>query len=346
MSGSTTLQRPATPAAARAPRRDWPRKVIAGLIVLSGAALVAMTLIVNLFKVGPAFERLTDNFRPVMTQSSIQSVRSDVNGLSAAGKEFQTKLAPALATQLNLTPAQFQALMAQFPAVAAGVTAIPKVVPTFNGLVTTLDQQRPLFASADAIPTKNLPATTLPWGLLVAGLAAIGVGVYAWFAPRRGAVVSLVLGGVLVAVPLIMNLPQKASDADQMNANLKPVYTQQLITQATSALTTMGAMGTEMQTKMLPALATQLHMSPAQLDVFLSNNFPALTSALRELPASMGRFEDVIATFQQELKDYQTLKPVELVPIVWTVIGVGGALMLLGIAGLVASKPRKDVITA
>jgi len=47
--------------------------------------------------------------------------------------------------------------------------ALPTAIPTFDGLINTLDKQRPLFASADAIPTKSLPATTVPWALLGAG---------------------------------------------------------------------------------------------------------------------------------------------------------------------------------
>jgi hypothetical protein len=210
---------------------------------------------------------------------------------------------------------------------------MPTVVPRFNGLVTTIDQQRPYFASADAIPTKNLPATTLPWALLAAGIVVVGVGIYMWFAPRIGAVVALVVGGVLVAAPLLMSLPQKAADADQLNANLKPVYTQSLITQSTAALATMSAMGVQMQTQMLPDLATQLNMSPAQLQSLFAQNFPATTAALGTLPTTVNRFQGLVGTFRAHLSDYNTLKPVSLVPIVWVTIGGGIALMLLGGTG-------------
>lgn len=48
-------------------------------------------------------------------------------------------------------------------------------------------------------------------------------------------------------------------------------------------------MGTEMQTKMLPALATQLKMSPEQLQAFLGSNFPATAKALQTMPAGWPR---------------------------------------------------------
>lgn len=339
-----TLTRPTVPIVTVARRRPGiVQRVLAALTVLVGLTFVAMTLIVNLFSVGPAFERLTDGFRPVMTQQSMSSARTHVSQLGATGTELQTEVLPALATQLNMSPAQLNSMMTtQFPAVATGMKALPTVVPSFNGLLTTLDQQRPYFASADAIPTKNLPATTLPWGLLVAGLGVIGLGVYMWFAPRIGAVVAMVVGAVLVAVPLMLSLPQKASDADQMNTNLKPVYTQSLITQSTTALTTMGAMGTQMQTQMMPALATQLKMTPAQMQAFFTQSFPTTAATLNDMPATMKQFQGLVATFRSHLSDYKTLKPVTLLPIVWVMIGGGIAVLLLGGIGTWISRREPE----
>lgn len=340
MSGTATLLRVEQPVPIGGTLRSTrARKVLAVLMMFIGAAFVALTLIVNLFKVGPAFERLTDGFRPIMTQQSIGSARTDIAHLSAAGTEFQTKLAPALAQQLKLTPAQLAGMVsANFPATAAGVAALPGITTTFNGLVTTLDQQRPLFASADAIPTKSLPATTLPWALLAAGLVTFGLGLYAWFAPRAGAVVALALGVALIVAPLAMSMPQKASDADQMNTNLKPVYTQQTVTQGTQALQVVTAMGTEMQTKMLPTVASQLKMTPAQFQTFVVANFPATATALQTLPQASQRFNAMISAFNAHLNDYGTLKPVALVPIVWMMIAGGIGLVLIGGTGLYVTR--------
>lgn len=330
------ITRPTTPGTHVARRRPGLfRKVAAALTVLIGLSFIATTLIVNLLSVGPAFERLTDGFRPVMTQASIADNRNHVAQLAATSTEFQTKILPALAQQLNMTPTQLSTMLnTQYPDVAAGLKALPTVVPSFNGLLTTLDKQRPYFTSADAIPTKNLPATTVPWALLGAGIVVVGLGVYMWFAPRPGAIIAVVLGALLIAVPLILSMPQKASDADQLNTNLKPVYTQSLITQSSGALTTMSAMATQMQTQMLPALATQLKMTPAQLQAFFVQNFPTTSGALGEFPSTMKRFENLVGTFRAHLSDYKTLKPVTLLPIVWVMVGGGIALFLVGGAGV------------
>jgi len=319
----------------------WPHQVAAGLLVVIGGGFVAVTLAANLFHVGPAFDRLTTDFRPIMTQQAIQTDQQDIAALSAAGTEIQTKMLPALAQQLGVTPEQFSANMAQqYPAVTAGLAAVPQITPTFSSLVTTLDEQRPYFKAADAIPTTSIPATSVPWSLFVVGLLTAGLGVWVWFKPRGSAVAVTVTGAALIAIPLILSMPHKASYADTLNDNLKPVYSQQLITQASSSLTTLTAMGTEMQTKMLPDLATQLKMTPEELNVFFAQNFPDTSAALAGLPASMGRFQNLVATFDGRLSDYNTLKPVSFVPIVWFMIGGGTALFLLGGAGVLITNKR------
>jgi len=310
----------------------WATRIPAVIVMLIGVVLIGSTLMNNLFKVGPAFEDLTKGFRPVLTAQAIETARADVAGLGAAGEEFQTSVVPAMAEQFGMTPEEFTAYVEQgFPGVADGMAALPQIVPTFSGLIDTLDAQRDLFASADAIPTSDIPATTIPWALMIAGILALGLGIVMWFVPRTGGIIAMVFGVLLIVVPFALSLPTKAADADQMNANLRPVYTQTLITQAGAALTTMSTMGTEMSETMLPALADQLGMTTDQLQMFLGDNFPATAAALQSMPASMARFQGLVATFDANLDNYETLTTVSFAPIIWTVI-VGGAVMLL--AGL------------
>ena len=105
MSTTHALHRPHLPDA-KTLRVGWPHKLAAGLMVLIGGGFVAITLIANLFHVGPAFDRMTGGFRPIMTEQAIQTDRADVAALSAAGTEIQSKLLPAMAQQLHMTPAQ------------------------------------------------------------------------------------------------------------------------------------------------------------------------------------------------------------------------------------------------
>ncbi|MGZ5317887.1 MAG: hypothetical protein ACXWZU_10400 [Actinomycetota bacterium] len=324
----------------------WTTRVPAVIVMLIGVVLIGTTVVNNLFAVGPAFENLTDDFRPALTAQAIDTARTDIATLGAAGDEFQTAVAPAMAEQLGMTPEEFQAFVGeQFPGVGDGMAALPQIVPTFTGLIDTLDAQRDLFASADAIPTSSLPATTIPWALLIAGILSLALGVFMWFVPRAGGIVAIVMGAMLVIVPVALSLPTKAADADQMNANLEPVYTAEMIGQASVALKTVSAMGTEMSGTMLPALADQLGMTEAELQAFLGENFPATADALQNMPASMERFQGLVGAFEANLDNYDTMKSVSFEPIIWTVI-VGGAVMFfMGIwAFVMGRRPEVTVI--
>jgi hypothetical protein len=305
------------------------RKVAAAVVVLVGVVFMVLTIVNDLFAVGPAFEEMVDDFRPILQEEALAQAQSDVDGLAAAGQEFQTVVAPAMAQQLGLTPEEFGALVqTEYPAVALGMEALPEITETFSGLIQTLDSQRELFASADAIPTDDLPANTVPWIILLSGLAAVIVGVLMLIPGRVWPIVAVVLGAGLVIVTFALNLPQKAADADQLNENLTPIYTQELIDGATASLEVVSAMGQQMQAEMLPDLAVQLGMSPAELDEMLGARFPATAAAMQTMPESLQRFEGFVGIFAANLDNYETIQPVSFSPIIWAMV-VGGVIIIL-----------------
>ena len=306
-----------------------PRKVSAGVVIVIGIAFLVITMMNSLFQVGPAFEDMIDDFRPVLTDESLSVARADIAGLEAAGVEFQTVVVPAMAQALGVTSEEFAGLVeSQYPAVAGGMAALPEITATFNGLIDTLDSQQELFASADAIPTESLPANTVPWIIAVSGILAIVVGVMMFKPGRTWAILAVGLGAGLVIVTFALSLPQKAADADQLNENLTPIYTQELIGGATASLAVIGAMGQQMQVEMLPDLASQLGMSQDELNAFLGENFPATAAAMQTMPDSLERFEAFVAVFATNLDNYMTIQPVAFVPIIWSLV-IGGAIMVL-----------------
>lgn len=308
------------------------RRLAGGLVAVVGAVLLISTFVNNLFSVGPAFEEMIDDFRPMLAEESIATAQGDLAMLGAVGPEFETAIVPALSEQLGMSGEEFMGFTAtNFPAVAAGVEALPEIVPTFTGLVGTLDQQRALFDSADQIPTRDLPATTVPWGLFFAGLALIGAGIALYRPGRLGLALAGGLGVAIVAATLILALIPKAADADQLNENLTPIYTPELVARAEGALETVGAMGVQMQTEMLPALAEQLGLSGEELGAFLGENFPATAQALGALPDAMGRFQGLVETFGANLDNYDTIQPVGFSPIIWTLL-LGGFVTLAAAA--------------
>jgi hypothetical protein len=307
-------------------------RIAAGVVVaLVGVAFLGSVLVNELFSVGPAFERMSDGFRPVMQEESIAALQQDLAGLQAVTDEFQTTAVPLLSQALQLTPEEFQGMMqADFADVATGMEQLPGIIESFDGVVGVLDAEQERFASADAIPTSSLPATTVPWGLLIAGIVFVALGIAILALPGRVApVAAAIVGALLIVAPFALSLPGKASDADTMNEHLQPVYNQALIDGANQGLATVGAMGTQMQEGMLPALGEQLGMDQTQLQGFLQEQLPATAQGLQSMPDAMGRFTAVVAAFDAHLKDYDTIKSVAFVPIVWTMI-VGGIVALLG----------------
>lgn len=337
-------------------RSPWPARIAAILVILVGAVLIVSTFTNDLFAVGSDFEEMIDDFRPMLQEEALATAQADVAGLGAVSEELSTQVIPALATQLGTTPEGLNALMQeQFPDVATGIQALPTIVPTFSALVVSLGDQAVLFASADAIPTDDLPATTVPWGILLAGIAAVAVGLFMLIKPGRASwFTALGLGVLLVVVPVVLSLVDKSNDADELNVNLEPIYTEETVAGAGQALAVVGAMGGQMQAEMLPGLAQQLGQTPEEFQAFLGSNFPALGAVLADLPSTLERFELFVGNFENNLDNYETVKPVDLSTIVWTIIIggiviiiVAGAILLIGRrrgGEAVPSEPEKKLV--
>lgn len=313
------------------------RRIPGVLLLAVGVVFIIWTFAANLINVGPAFDDLTDDFRPFMSDEAIATAQADVAGLQAVSDELSTTAIPTLAGAMGIAPEELGQMMAtQYPDVAAGIEALPSVVPTFAGVVNTLDAQQANFAKADAIPTSSLPATTVPWSLLAVGVLVAGLGAWLFMRPTQlDGTIAVIVGLALVAVPVLLSIPDKAGAADDLNAALEPVYTAEMVAGGQQALATVDAMATQMQTEMLPALAAQLQLPAEQLDAFLAENLPATAAAMSAMPESMGRFTTMVAAFEANLDNYDVLRPVALTPVAWLMIiggivtAIGGALPLL-----------------
>jgi hypothetical protein len=147
---------------------------------------------------------------------------------------------------------------------------------------------------------------------------------------RLWAILAMVVGGALLIGVFALSLPQKAADADQLNSNLTPVYTQELIDGATVSIATVGAMGQQMQTEMLPDLGAQLGMSQDELNAFMGANFPATAAAMQSMPESLPRFEAFVGIFAVNLDNFETIQPVSFVPIIWMMVVGAITIVLMG----------------
>lgn len=316
------------------------KRIAAIGVIIVGVVVFASAFTAQLFTVAPAFEELTDGFRDtVMTEEAVAQARSDIAALEAVSSEFQSTVAPTLAGALGMDEAAFAGFVGeQFPAVAAGTAALPAITDQFTDVINLIESQLGNFARADEIPTNNLPATVVPWEIALIGVLGIVIGALMLRGDRGPALAAVVFGLLAVGGALALSLIDKSAAADDMNEAFKPVYTEELVTQSQGALQVIGAMGEEMQTTMIPALAQQQGMTPEEMQGFIGEQFPATAGALQAMPEAMGRFEVMVGAFDAQLDNYDTIKTTALSPVAWTVVAGGLAMAALGLWSLFSRK--------
>ena len=316
----------------------------AGVVAFTiGVVLIAAVAASRLFGAANAFERVSERVRPTNTEAAYAAIRTDIGALAAIGNEFGAKGTTVLAAAFHQTQAQIAlTFAAQFPGTAKGVLALPKITSDLTNLVTTLDGERARFDRADSIPTSSRSSTAVPWFILVCGIVGLGIGVGLMLGIRGSVWAAAALGVVLIAAPLATSLPQKASAADTMNDHLRPVFTQQNLANLRGDVDTLTAMGTELQTKLVPTLSTALGVPAAQVTAFVGANFPVLSQALPGLGAGLQRLTTNIATLGEIRTDFLASSDPNLAPIAWTVLG-GGIVMLL-FAGYGMTEPQPSAV--
>jgi hypothetical protein len=175
--------------------------------------------------------------------------------------------------------------------------------------VSGLAAQQQNFHKADAIPTKNLPATTVHWLFVILGVVAIGIALAGFIFRRRLAgsmlVVAAVVGLAVIAVSLILSVPTKAKAVDQMTDAFRPVFTTQGAAQTRAYLTTVEAMDKQLTAQAVPGLAALLKVTPAQLEASLGQNFPAVATGLTQMPQILTRFDGLVTLIERNVKNFQ-----------------------------------------
>ena len=144
----------------------------------------------------------------------------------------------------------------------------------------------------------------------------------------------LVIGLALVIAPLALSLPSKASAGEEMLTGFEPImqpnqvattadYYDNVFTKlrpvalafnedtvARFKTYEQGLAGLQGEApKLIPALATQLGMTPQQVQQYLAQEFPAMAQLFQALPAMGTDFSNMVALMDQNVSVFERVPP-------------------------------------
>ena len=270
-----------------------------GIVLVVGAVMAIGALVISLPAKTQGVDNLTNAFRPAFTPQALTQTRRDMDTVKAMAADLDSKAIPALATQLGVTPDQFRGNLASgFPAVGAGMRQLPTILPYFDGVVGGLETQASNFHLADAIPAKPFPATFVTYLFLLPGLALAALALLGLLRPAPFRTIAFgvaaAVGVVLIVAPLALSVPKKTQAVDGVTNAFRPVFSVEGARTTRAYMDTVQSMADELTGKALPALATQLKVSPDQLGKTLAANFPKVATGMEQLPAILPRFQAIV----------------------------------------------------
>ena len=328
------------------------RRIVLGAMVVIGAFMFVLPLATNLPGKSAATGNLMTSFRPHMTDAALAQTAADQRTMAAMGQQLNTTMLPALATQLHMTPAQLSAyLTANFPSVGAGLAQFSTILSRFGGLQSTMAAQESNFQQADQIPTGFLPPTSMTALFLIPGGLLMVLGAIGLARPRAArAMIALTtaVGVVVVGGLLAVSMSSKTSAADRMTTAFAPVFATQSVQQMRADTNTVEAMATEFSQKTLPAIATALHMTPAQMGTLVTQQFPAVAAGQAQLPQIVERMATATGLVESNVNNYNQSASIpwssgSMVTMFWLMMVPGLLVVVAGAGALVFGGGRRRV---
>ena len=318
------------------------RRIAAVAAVLAGLVLIATPIASSLFSRSKSAQQLADGVRTAMTKQALAADRSSLELLRGALSELNGPPRSRLARALGQSPQQFSASITSFPDVAAGLRELPRgFVPHSGRVLSTLEQNRTRFETADDFPIGGVSARVGPWLFLALGVALVAAGVAALLTRGRGALVAvLALGLVPFVSGLALSLPHKASATDQLVDNLQPAFSARTTGRVPGELATGQKFAHQTEAEFVPALEGTSGLSPEHFDAAVRGSAPHFAQALP-------RFTPIVANFTALgtalVNDRHVFKEAAKIPsrtLVWLLLGATFVVLVLAAAALVTETRR------
>jgi hypothetical protein len=161
---------------------------------------------------------------------------------------------------------------------------------------------------------------------------------------RRIALLLALVAGLFWAIsPFALNYPGKTSAVEQLTTSFRPVFSDAGVTQANADRATIDSFSADFQNKALPALATQLNLTPTQLVATLGTQYPAVQKGLAQLPATVTYVDHLLDEIQVQQHNFQQADaiPTSNLPntaVTWIFVIPGILVSILALAGLFRPK--------
>jgi hypothetical protein len=321
------------------------RRTTLAAVGLAGLVLILLTVIFGLWGKSQGVQGLVKSFGPGYEPAAMRQSQADFQTVSAMGAQLQREALPGLAARLDTTPAQLSATLAtHYPAVGKGLAEFPSAQSWFGDMAVRIAREKGDYEQAAAIPVKGLPATSVPWLMVIPGIllfGAAGVALTARPAWSRGvALFAVFIGLALIVAPLIVSLPAKAHAVDRLVGQFRPIMTSPGPQRTATYVSDMSAMGAQFNSEALPGLARQLHSTTPELQRMLAASYPAVGKGLGEFESIIPRFQAMSATINANVSNYRQAealpwKGAPAIVLYWflaipgAVAAIGGGLILL-----------------
>ena len=298
-------------------------RAAAAVMVVWGALLVVFSALGT--PKARAAQRLMDSARPLVAPAYLARERALVAEGRAAVQEFDRTALPRLAATLHESDAQ---LLASYPDVAAGVAAMPMIFDTTDTSLANLQEHHEDFRDADNFPMPHVNRLAESIGGMVFGLLFISVGVLSW---QREWPAATGLGLALLAalLPLAFWLPGEARGVEDMAASLN--LTKETAATTRASFTTVNRFITQLQVQLVPDAATAAGTTPEAIQADVLQGLDRLQAAVRDYPTTVRLFAPDVQLRETAYHDFQSVKGVPVVALVW--IFISGSLLVAAAAG-------------
>ena len=171
----------------------------------------------------------------------------------------------------------------------------------------------------------------------------------------------LVIGALFIVMPFAFSLPSRASAGQNMLNGFHPLMQPAAVQTAANyyyhdfvplgPVATGGVQAAKESPLLMSALSSQLHMTPAQMQQFMSSKFPALTMMLgsfpqmvpifQKVPAGLTLYKPLLDTMQAQVGNYAKVDSLPNFNLFTWFFEVPGVLLVL-LSGLSLLKGRRE----